>query len=159
MIQRSYHLTETSLADHLQDLVSECTQVSSNLHTRKNTTYILRDVRKAKRRAQLPIPFAVDVQIIHEWRKFVSSSIFIYRFAIYRSLPRTFKHNCTTQLSTTISPLESNDARNASAIARFHCQLYDLLAVLGGTNIRAAIIIRREEGKLYRGSAKQGTHL
>lgn len=30
MIQRSDHLTETSLADHLQDLISECRQVTSN---------------------------------------------------------------------------------------------------------------------------------
>lgn len=32
VIQRSDHLTKTSLADHLQDLVSECTQVPSNLN-------------------------------------------------------------------------------------------------------------------------------
>lgn len=37
VIQRSDHLTETALADHLQDLVSECTQVPNNLHRENDT--------------------------------------------------------------------------------------------------------------------------
>lgn len=39
------------------------------------------------------------------------------------------------QLSTAISPLESNDGMRVRVIARFHCRLYDLPAVLGETNI------------------------
>lgn len=94
VIQCSDHLSETSLADHLQDLVSECTQVSSNLHTCEKMRHGSQDAKKDGKKSNY------WSRLSSMYRSFTrgensSSSIFTYRFAIYRSLPRAFRRNCT----------------------------------------------------------------
>lgn len=55
VIQRSDHLTETSLADHLQDLVSACTQVSYNSHTCKENNVWIAGRKKGEKKSDLAI--------------------------------------------------------------------------------------------------------
>lgn len=54
VIQRSDHLTETSLTDHLQNLVSECTQKFSILYTRKRVNNVdKRGCKKGEKKSAL----------------------------------------------------------------------------------------------------------
>lgn len=103
VIQRSDHLAEASLADHLQDLVSACTQVSNDLRTRERTTHGQRELcRKGEKK---------------------ESAARNYRFAIYRSLPRAFKHNCTRgyQPQFLLSRVTTHGMQ-VRAMVRFHCR-------------------------------------